>query len=390
MSELSLNDVYITSAGTFMPNDPISNDEMEDYLGRIGGQPSRYKKHVLSANGITKRYYARTKEGKQTHLNEEMAALAIQDTLQKRGISVDQIEMLATATTIPDVLMPGFGSMVHGRIGGGPIDVLSAGGICSASMSAMKAAWLALRAGDHNNAMVVGSELASVMMKAERFEQESILSEDIGGKIDSFKFFNADFLRWMLSDGAGAVYLENKPLEGRLNLKIDWIDYKSYAHTLPACMYLGTHKTQNLVVGDTFQSYASLSDADKAGLFVIRQDTNFLPQGLLQSVVVEAGKLTKSGKLKPENIDHFLPHISSYFFYDKFIGALTEMGLAIPKEKWFTNLSTKGNTGAASIFIMLEEALNGGLFKEGDRIVTMVPESGRFAVSYAHFTCVRG
>ena len=39
---------------------------------------------------------------------------------------------------------------------------------------------------------------------------------------------------------------------------------------------------------------------------------------------------------------------------------MSEAGLMIPEDRWFTNLHTKGNTGSASIFIMLEEALNGG------------------------------
>ena len=69
---------------------------------------------------------------------------------------------------------------------------------------------------------------------------------------------------------------------------------------------------------------------------------------------------------------------------------MSEAGLMIPEERWFTNLRTKGNTGAASIFIMLEEAFNGGRFAPGDRILLMVPESGRFSVSFVHLTCVRG
>ena len=34
--------------------------------------------------------------------------------------------------------------------------------------------------------------------------------------------------------------------------------------------------------------------------------------------------------------------------------------LRIPCERWFTNLTTKGNTGAASIYIMLEELVASG------------------------------
>ena len=68
--------------------------------------------------------------------------------------------------------------------------------------------------------------------------------------------------------------------------------------------------------------------------------------------------------------------------------AMIDIGIEIPKDRWFTNLSTKGNTGAASIFISLDEAFNNGLFKEGERILLMVPESGRFMSCYIHLTCV--
>jgi 3-oxoacyl-[acyl-carrier-protein] synthase-3 len=55
----------------------------------------------------------------------------------------------------------------------------------------------------------------------------------------------------------------------------------------------------------------------------------------------------------------------------------------IPEEKWYSNLSVSGNTGAASIFIMLSEFLREREVKPGEQILFFVPESGRFSVSYA-------
>jgi 3-oxoacyl-[acyl-carrier-protein] synthase-3 len=68
---------------------------------------------------------------------------------------------------------------------------------------------------------------------------------------------------------------------------------------------------------------------------------------------------------------------------------MSEAGLMILEERWFTNLRTRGNTGVASIF-MLEEAWSTGRFRPGDRVLLMVPESGRFSVSFVHLTCVGG
>ena len=55
--------VYITKAARFLPNEAVSNDEMEDYLGMVDGKPSRAKPLILYRNGIKQRYYALDKEG---------------------------------------------------------------------------------------------------------------------------------------------------------------------------------------------------------------------------------------------------------------------------------------------------------------------------------------
>jgi 3-oxoacyl-[acyl-carrier-protein] synthase-3 len=36
-------DVFITKASKYLPNEPVSNDEMETYLGYINDAPSKAK-----------------------------------------------------------------------------------------------------------------------------------------------------------------------------------------------------------------------------------------------------------------------------------------------------------------------------------------------------------
>jgi glycine/D-amino acid oxidase-like deaminating enzyme len=54
--------------------------------------------------------------------------------------------------------------------------------------------------------------------------------------------FDRDFLRRMLSDGAGAVLIEPAPRAGALNLRIEWIEIFSYAGEMETCMYAGAAK----------------------------------------------------------------------------------------------------------------------------------------------------
>ena len=79
---MSLKEVYITRTSSYFPNNPVSNDEMEEYLGYINNKPSKSRRIVLRNNGITNRYYALAKGGKVTHTNAQLTANAINKYLE--------------------------------------------------------------------------------------------------------------------------------------------------------------------------------------------------------------------------------------------------------------------------------------------------------------------
>jgi 3-oxoacyl-[acyl-carrier-protein] synthase-3 len=390
MAAGATRDVYITAAGAYLPGEPVDNDRIENILGLIDGKPSRLRKRILRSNGIQTRHYALDEDGHTTELNEELAVKAVHAALAHSGLTLDDVEMLAAGTTQGDVLIPGFASMVHGRLGGRPMEILSAGGVCCASMAALSGAYRAVATQQRQNAVVVGSELVSRSLKATRFRRESdgpLEDRHLDGLRGCYRDFDADFLRWMLSDGAGSVVLEGKPHAEKPSLRIEWIELKSYANEYETCMYAGLARKESPRAGNTWLDLATIADADRAELMRIRQDTELLPQ-IVKLSVEEYLRLVTRGRIVPEELDHFLCHYSSHFFKGAIVRLLDESSLNIPEDKWFTNLYTKGNTGAASIFIMLEEALNGGRFRPGERILLMVPESGRFTVSFALLTCV--
>ena len=78
-----MKEVFITSAGVFLPNSPISNDEMEDYLGKVYGKESLLKARILKQNGIKNRYYALDKTQHSTHSNAGLAIKAIEAAIAK-------------------------------------------------------------------------------------------------------------------------------------------------------------------------------------------------------------------------------------------------------------------------------------------------------------------
>jgi 3-oxoacyl-[acyl-carrier-protein] synthase-3 len=82
--------------------------------------------------------------------------------------------------------------------------------------------------------------------------------------------------------------------------------------------------------------------------------------------------------LTVDDIDHFLPHISSNFFKSKIYDMIEEYGGGIPYEKWFINLYTVGNVGAASIYLMINEMFQTGKLEKRRKAV--IAGAGEFAV----------
>ena len=377
-----MSNVYITKSSTYLPNDPVSNDDMEKHLGLVNNTPSKARALILRNNQIKTRYYALDDKGNPTHTNAEITARAI-DGLFDENFKKEDMELLSCGTTSADQIQPSHASMVHGELNiGKSVEVNTAMGLCNSGMNALNYGFLSVKAGVKENAVCVGSERFSSWMTADKFDHEAenlkLLEER---PIVAFK---REFLRWMLSDGAGAFLLENKPRENTTSLRIEWIDFYSYAHQIEACMYSGCEKQED----GSLKSWADYPSDEwlKQSIFALKQDTKILDKYILVKGAESLRTSFDKHQLDPESVDHVLAHISSGYFKDGLKEEFANVGLDFPWEKWFYNLSEVGNIGAGSIFIAVEQLMNSGKLKKGEKILLCVPESGRFAYSCALLT----
>ncbi|AZA62133.1 beta-ketoacyl-ACP synthase III [Chryseobacterium indoltheticum] len=375
-------DVFITKASTYLPNEPVSNEEMESYLGLVNNTPSKARALILRNNKIKTRYYALDKNGNATHTNAQITAKAVEGLFDEKFNRAD-MQLLSCGTSSADQIQPSHSSMVHGELNiGKSIEVNTATGLCNSGMNALNYGFLNVKAGIKDNAVCVGSERMSAWMTADKFNHEAenlkLLEER---PIVAFK---REFLRWMLSDGAGAFLLENKPRENETSLKIEWIDFYSYAHEIEACMYSGCEKQED----GSLKSWAEYPAEEwlNQSIFALKQDTKLLDKYILVKGAESLRASFTKHDLDPDSIDHVLAHISSGYFKEGLKDEFAKVGLDFPWEKWFYNLSEVGNIGAGSIFIAVEQLMNSGKLKKGERIMLCIPESGRFAYSCALLT----
>jgi 3-oxoacyl-[acyl-carrier-protein] synthase-3 len=379
---------FITDIASFLPNAPVDNDSIEKVLGMVNGKPSRSRKIVLRNNGIQTRYYAiDPATGRHTHTNAKMAAEAVRALAKKANFDLNLLECLCTGTSSPDLVQPSHGHMVHGELATPPCEVHTSAAVCTSSMSALRYAMLNVRSGEYSHAISLGSEFPSRYMRGRNFEPE-LESRVADLEKRPELAFEKDFLRWMLSDGAGAALVRPQPNPDRPSLRIDWIDIVSLAGDMPVCMHSGGNKRPDGSM-QYWHEVENPLDIVRQGFYALKQDARLLSENVVTAWVDRAFmSIARRRQLKPEDITWFLPHYSSEYFRTRLHDRMAMNGFTIPYERWFTNLPRVGNIGSASMYLIIEELLYSGRLKAGDRLLCAIPESGRFIFSYMHLTVV--
>jgi len=380
---METSEVYINKVEKFLPNGPVSNDEMEEYIGKINGVKSRAKPLILRNNGIKTRYYALKKGGKSTHTNAEISAKAI-EKLFNNNFTANDIDVLALGTSSPDQMIPSHAQMVQGLLKNREMETISPVGTCNSGMLALKYAYMSLKLGEVKNAVAGGSEKLSSWMLAHNFNEES--EKLMALENTPYIAFDRDFLRWMLSDGAAVALLQNKPNKNKISLKIDWIDIISFSHELGTCMYAGGTLDKN----GQLIPWRDLSkkEIEQNSVMALTQDVRLLSENIVKYGAKALKKVVDNHNFSTKDLDYFLPHMSSEFFRNKIAEESEKAGCPIRKDIWFTNLTKFGNIGAASSYLMLEELFNSGKLKKGQKILIMNPESARFSYAYVMLTVV--
>jgi 3-oxoacyl-[acyl-carrier-protein] synthase-3 len=379
---------YITGIEVVLPNKSVNNQELENVLGLINEKPSRSKNRILKNNGITSRYYAIDPQtGKPSHTNAQLTAEAVRTLSRNSHFPLEEIDCLVCGTSSPDQLIPNHALMVHGELGCPPCEVVATIGVCCSGITAFKYGYMSVSSGSSKNAVTTGSEVASSAFRGVYFQPE------IEAKIQDLEAkpiigFEKDFLRWMLSDASAAVLITDTPRSDGISLRIEWVDIISFANELETCMYAGAVKKAD----GSLQGWRAAENPQEVwqeSYWALKQDVKVLGENIIFYGIQKGfAQIRDKYNLKPNDITWYLPHYSSEHFKQPLYDELVEIGFEITFDKWFTNLPYKGNTGSASIFVMLEELMSSGKLERGDRIFCLIPESARFLYAYMLLTAV--
>lgn len=357
---------YLTRTGAFLPGFPVENHDISRYLGRLDGEED-VERQVLAMNGIVRRHYAQTLAQVATHDVYDLATQAIVNCLGPASPS-PAFTFLSAGTTYAPLSGPGLASIIHHRLSENGIvnrsvELSSHAGICTSAAAAIVAAVRAVQCGDHAVALCVGTEHASEILKSSVIQPVDDRSAQ--SDLRRTKWFMSVFLRFMLSDGAGAFLVQSQPVAGQLNYRVDWTHSLSFAHAAPLCMQLLTRQA------------------------LLMQDVTILSRHLFPTGFEFAKTALETHGEHLDSYDFVLPHLSSFFFRRKVERILNELSKnpeqAVP---YWTNLATAGNTGSASIYILLDQFLREHALRDGQRLLLFIPESGQFNYVMVSLTAV--
>ena len=168
----------------------------------------------------------------------------------------------------------------------------------------------------------------------------------------------------MLSDGAGAFLLESQPKVNGISFKVDWTHSRSYAHEAPLCMKLVNQGVR------------------------LSQDISILSKYLFPLAKKFSAEVMQRHNEDLADYKMILPHLSSFFFRKKMERVMQQFSSSEEPVPYWTNLATAGNTGSASIYIMLDSYLREHEVNDGDRLMLFIPESGQFNFVMVSLTAV--
>ena len=313
----------IVGVGAYAPKRVLTNADLEKIV-------ETNDEWIVQRSGIRQRHIA-----DETEATSDLAVKAAQQALERANLVPEDVDFIAVGTTTPDMIFPTVGNIVQHRLGcrrAGSVDMLAA---CAGSIYSLSIGSQFIQTGKYKHVLCIGAETLS--------------------RITDFTDRGTCVL---LADAAGAAVLEATE-DGSGFLDGDLYSDGQYWDLL----YMPGGGSRMPATAETVaqrQHYAKMkgSEVFKVAVRMFVESTSAL--------------LDRHG-VKAQDVDIFIPHQANLRIIE---AAAKRVGL--PMEKVFVNVDRYGNTGAASVYVALEEAVATGRVKRGD-LMLIAAFGGGFA-----------
>lgn len=293
----------ISCTARYVPSNVVINDQ----LSKIMDTSDEW---IVSRTGIRSRHISIAEN--TSDLSTKVAGYL----LEKSGKKANEIDFIIVATMTPDFGTPSVACQVQGRIGAHQAFAFDISAACSGFIYGLSVADKLIRTGKKCG-LVIGSETLSKVI-------------DWQDRTTAVLF----------GDGAAGVLVEASPTQYFLNEKL--------------CSD-GT-RNESLTSGYTENKNPYYKETEEVSKY-LKMNGRQIYDFSLKDVTKNIKDILADEK---ETIDYFLLHQANKRIIEKI-----SKKLAIPREKFLTNMESNGNTSAASIPLLLDESVDKGVLKLG-------------------------
>jgi len=311
-----MRNAVIASTGSYLPETVVSNEDLKQF-------PQEAIKLIGEKTGVFYRRMASDKE-----CTSDLAVQAAIACLDRIAYSPEMVEGILLATSSPDRMQPATAARLQHIIGAKKAFAFDINSVCSGSTFGITVADALIKSGYCENILLVASEVYSKIMNRKDFS--------------SYPFFG---------DGAGAVLFQacNTSSDGVLHSCLRTDGSGSDTISVPA----GGTMLPFVKMANTRLAFFKMKGIDVFN-FAVDKGSEIILQ------------LLKEADVHINDIKCFICHQANANIIHKIAGILD-----VSADRFFMNLSSYGNTAAASVLIALDEAISTGVVAKGDLVVTV-------------------
>ncbi|MCF8260295.1 MAG: ketoacyl-ACP synthase III [Melioribacteraceae bacterium] len=304
----------ITAVGMYVPDEILDNKYFEERL-------DTNDEWIRTRTGIRER--RRLKEG----ATSDLAAAAVKDLLDSKGMDANEIDTIIVATVTPDMFFPSTACLVQNKIGANNAWGFDLSAACSGFLFALETAASMVESGTQKKVIVVGADKMSTIVNYD--DRNSCI---------------------LFGDAASAVLVE--PTEDK---NIGWKD--------SVLKIDGSGKDSLHMLGGGSLN-PSTCETVAQGLHFLYQDGKAVFKVAVKGMADISVELMERNNLTSEDVAYLVPHQANLRIIDA-----TANRMGISGDKVMINIDKYGNTTAATIPLCLTEYYRAGKLKKGDNLV---------------------
>jgi 3-oxoacyl-[acyl-carrier-protein] synthase III len=316
--------IKIISTGKYLPKRKVTAAA----LAREIGVSSEW---IAQKSGVMVRYFV------EDETTSQMAAFAAQAALAAANLSIQAIDCIVCANTVPEQGIPCTAALVQAQFGqvAAGIPAFDLNATCLSFVTALDTLSYLIEAGRYQRILLISSEIATLALDWSDHESCTLFG-----------------------DGAAAVIIERSATTETSAILSSRMETYSEAAALAQCLGGGTkhHPREYVAHPESFIFQMQ-------GRAIYRMASKILP-GFLDRLFGPIG-------ISMADIDLVIPHQASLMSM-----RLLRKQLQIPEDSLMVIAHDHGNTIAASIPMALHEAIQQGKLNRGDRALLLGTAAG--------------